>query len=138
MRFLTCAKENDKKEKTVLKESVLFTSMQFRQQSVQVQRASCHVQFTVEAWPFLLRSIAIEFDAIVVRVAQVNRFAYAMVRSAVNVYTVVEQPLERARKFLTVRIENGEMIQSGAPGRRLRCAFARPGVESNMMMITTR
>src|SRR5262245_41184262 len=62
--------------------SFWFKVVQFRQQSVEVERPCGHAQCAVHARPFLLRTVAVEFDAVAVRVAQVDGFADAMVGRA--------------------------------------------------------
>src|SRR5262245_29164736 len=82
--------------------------------------------------------IPAEFDSVAVGVAQVTRFAYSVVRRALNGHAVIEQALERAGEIASSRVENREVIESRAPGQRLRRTLAGPGVERDVMMITTR
>src|SRR6266480_7710393 len=96
------------------------------------------MDFAIHAWPFILRPVAVEFDAVAIRVAQVNGFTHTVVGCTLKGTSVVEEALERARQFSPVRIENREVIKPRAAGRRLRRPFARPGVKANVVMIATR
>src|SRR6266566_7567333 len=57
----------------------------FTQQVVEIEPAGDHVEVVVRrARPKLLRPVAIELDAVLVGVAQIERLAHAMVGSAVE------------------------------------------------------
>jgi hypothetical protein len=64
-----------------------WSAFQFCQEALHVQTLGDHVQLAVGiAWPFLLRPVPIQFDAVLVRVAQVERLTDAMVAGAVEGY----------------------------------------------------
>src|SRR5688572_23648078 len=96
---------------------------------------------TMRSWPtyvrpLVLRPVPIEFHTIAIRIVKVDRLAHTMIGSAIGLDTVIEQTLERDGECGAGRVKNGEMIQAGAARRRLRRTFPRPGVQSDMMMVT--
>src|SRR5258706_10829130 len=93
---------------------------------------------TIHTWPFFLRPVTAEFDTVAIRIAQVNRFAHAVIRRPFDGNAVIEQALERPREFSPVRIENREMIKPASAWRRLTRPFAGPGIQANVMMIAAR
>src|SRR6185503_11690124 len=93
---------------------------------------------TVQTRPLIPRSVAIQFNAIAVRIAQVDGFADAVIGRAFDGHAVIEQALESARQLEAVRIKNREVIKPGASGRRRRGAFASPGVQCYLKMLATR
>src|ERR1051326_2404987 len=97
-----------------------------------------HPQFTVDARPLIRRTIPIKFDAIAIRIVQVNRFADAVVRRAVDLDAVIEQSLERRGEFGAGWVKNRKMIQASATGRRLQRPFAGPGIQRDVVMVTAR
>ena len=87
------------------------------------------------ARPFFLRPVAIELDAVVVRIAQVERLADAVVARAVERDAGFDQPAERIGKRRARRVEDRDMVKAGRAGRRRRTAFALPGVQTDMVVI---
>ena len=112
--------------------------MQLCEQPIEIERLGGHSQLTADARPFVSRAIAIEFDAVAVGIAQVNRLAHAVVGSALDRDALIEQALERAREFAAIRIKNCKMIKPCPPVRRLGRAFPRPRVQADVMMIPAR
>lgn len=87
------------------------------------------------AGPLVRRAIPVEFDAVVVGVAEVEGFADAVVGGAVEFDACLEQTTEGVSELGAGGVDNGDVVKAGRAGRRWRAASAFPGVESNMMMI---
>lgn len=76
-----------------------------------------HGQLAVRgARPLFLRFVPIEFHPVLVGIAQVQRFADAMVGRAVERDARRNQPPQRIGQCRAGRIENGGMIQPLLPG----------------------
>jgi hypothetical protein len=89
----------------------------------------------VIARPFGLGSVAVEFNAILVGIAQIERFAYPVIGGAVEPYAIGGETAERIGKIATARIEDCDVIKAGGAGWRRRAALAFPGVEPDVVMI---
>src|SRR5215207_5086541 len=85
------------------------------------------------------RRIAVpgQFDAVAVRVVQVDRFVGAVVGRAIDPPPVVEQALEGSGKVPPLGVVDGEVIEPGRPRRRRGAALALPGIEPNVVVIPT-
>src|SRR5213075_799370 len=70
-----------------------------------------------------------------VRIAQVKRFAHAMIARAIEGNVCSGQSSQGVGERGARRIENREVIEPRAIRRRRRPRFAFPGVESDVMMI---
>ena len=81
-------------------------------------------------WP-----VPIEFDAVVVGVAQVKRFADAVVGGAFERNSCGDQPAERVGQRRARRVEDREMVEAGGAGLRRLAAAAFPSVEADVMVI---
>ncbi len=87
------------------------------------------------ARPLLLRTIPIELDAVLVGIAQVQRFADAVIAGAVELDPGADHPVQRVRQRRPGRIEDRGVKQSRGARRRRMAAFALPGVEPDMVVI---
>ena len=85
--------------------------------------------------PFVLRPVPIELDAVVVRVAQIERLGDAVVAGAFERNLGDDQPAQRVGQQLPGRVENGGMVKAGGAGGGRRAAEALPGVEPDMVVI---
>ncbi len=77
----------------------------------------------------VLGPVAIKLDTILVRIAQIKRFADAMVARAVERDFRLDHPVQRVGKRRARGIKNGGMKQSGGARRGRVAAFAFPGVQ---------
>src|SRR5581483_2984515 len=66
-----------------------------RDDAVQIEGEGAHRQLAVDVAPFIARAIAIDLDAVSVRVGQVERFAYEMVRGAIERPSRAGEPGQR-------------------------------------------
>src|SRR5579871_291482 len=90
------------------------------------------------ARPLLGRPIPIELDAVVVGIAQIKRFAHAVVGGALERDLGFDEPAQRIGEARAGRIQNRQMIEAGGTERRWCAAAALPGIEPDMMMIAAR
>ena len=72
--------------------------------------------------PALARTIPVQFDAVLVRVAQIERFADAVVAGAVEGDAGGAHATQRVGEVGARRIEDGGMEQAGRASRRRRAA----------------
>ena len=59
--------------------------------------------------PFRTRSVAVEFDAILIGIAQVEGLADAMIRSSIQRDARALQSAKRIRQRCTIRVEDGDV-----------------------------
>ena len=90
------------------------------------------------ARPFFLRPIPIQFHAVVIRIAQIECFAHAMIRRSFERDACLLQPPQRIRQFRPRRIQDGQMIKPRRSRRRRLAAGTLPGIQSDVMMIPAR
>ena len=109
------------------------------EQPSQVQRLGAHLQLTVfRARPFRRRAIAIQLDAIPIRITQVHRLAHPMVRRPLERDPVIQHSPHRAGERRPIGIENREVIESRGPAWRSGCVFPGPGIEPDVMVVAAR
>jgi hypothetical protein len=70
------------------------------------------------ARPLLSRAVAIQLDAVPVRIVEVQSLADAMVRGAVERNARVDEPLQRIRERLPVGVADGGVVEARVAGRR--------------------
>ncbi len=105
-------------------------------QIVQVERVGEHLQRAVRLLrPLLLRPVPIKLDAVVVRVAQIERLGDAVVAGAFERDLGGDQPPQRVGQKPAGRVENGGMVKAGGAGGGRRAAAALPGVQADMMVV---
>jgi len=83
------------------------------------------------AWP-----IPIKLDPVVIGIAQIKRFAHAVIGGALERTVGGNHTPQRVGDRGAGRIEQGEMIQPGGARRRRIAAAAFPGIEPDMVVIT--
>ncbi len=83
-----------------------------------------------------MRAVAIKFDAVPIGIAQIKRFADAVIACAVERNLRHVQAAQRVGQFGACRIQNGEMIKAGCSMRWRTSARALPSVQTDVMMIT--
>src|SRR5256885_15601843 len=106
------------------------------EQVLKVEAFGEHRQAAVgRLWPAVPRAIPIELDAVLVRIAQIERLAHAMVARAVERDAGVDQAAQRTRERGAGRVEDRDVIEPGRALRRRRAALAFPGVEPDVMVI---
>src|SRR5258708_3394040 len=88
--------------------------------------------------PLFSRPIPIKLNAVVVGIAQIKRFAHAMVAGAFQRTFCNDQPQKRRGEGLRGRIKNSGMVKAGAPGRWWRAAFAPQSIEPKGGVVTPR
>src|SRR5215471_9510173 len=105
------------------------------EQRDQIERRGKHRKLAVRiARPLLARAIPIKLDAVVIRIAQIERFAHAVIGSALERNLGRHQTPQRVGECGAARIEHGQMIEPGAARRRWIAAAAFPGIEPDVMV----
>ena len=110
------------------------------QQGLEIQRV-CHRESDVSfgiARPFCLRAIARQLYAVAVGIGEVDRFAHAMIRHALDGHAGVDDATHRAPQIASRWITNREMIEPCMVERGGSSPPALPGIQANVMMIATR
>ena len=82
-----------------------------RQQAVRVQRVGNHLQLAVAHRPLRARPVAVDFDAVAIRIAQIDRLANAVVRPALQRPARLNHMPQPARQFNAIRHQHGEMVK---------------------------
>src|SRR5207247_8917929 len=73
------------------------------EQRLKIEWPRVHLDAAIRtARPFAFGSIAVELDAVAIRIAQIDRFAHAMIRSALERYAVVDHATHRGGQGGTV------------------------------------
>lgn len=110
--------------------------MAFGAEGVQVERVGEHREFAVwRAGPVGGGAVAVEFDAVLVGIAQVDRFAHAVVGRAVDHDARGEHAVQRVRQRGAIRVKDRGVVESGRAGRGRTAAAAFPGVESDVVVV---
>src|SRR5688500_13800470 len=91
------------------------------QESLEVERPRVHGDAVAACRPrpFLTRPVAVELDAVPVRILEVHGLADAVVGRP-DADACVEDAPDRTRQCGPCRIANGEVIEAGRPARRGR------------------
>ena len=106
------------------------------QQILEIQPLDKHRKRAVRRpRPLLLRPVPIEFDAALVGIAQVKRFANAMIAGAVERNLCLYEAMQGVRQRRAGRIEDRGVKQPGRSRRRWMPALAFPGVEADVVVI---
>src|SRR5438105_9129645 len=82
--------------------------------------------------------IPIEFHSVVVRVPQIECFAYSMIRRAFERDSRLLQSAQGICQCGALGVKDSQMIKSGGSRRWRRTAPAFPRVKADVMVITTR
>src|ERR1700688_5258406 len=108
----------------------------FTQKGGEVEGIGAHGDSAVRgARPLLARAIPVELEAVAVGGGEVDRLADAVVGSALQADTRVEDPAHRRGERGLCWIADRDVIEAGVAGGRRRAAAALPGVEANVVMI---
>ena len=86
--------------------------------------------------PFILGPIAVQFDAIVVRIAQVYGFTNAMIGGAVQIDARFDDAFKSLGQCSPVWVEDRRVIQTRRAGCGRRATQALPRIQSDVMMIS--
>ena len=110
----------------------------FNEQSVEIERARKHFNSAIDSpRPLVARPVPVKLDPVFIGIAQIERFAHAVVRRAIELNTCAEKTLERVGEFRARRVEDRHVIQPGCPVRRRRASAALPRIEPDVMVIAT-
>ena len=107
-------------------------------QPLHIQPLRKHRQLPIgSAGPLFLRAIPVEFDAVLIRITQIECFADAMIGGTIERDVGMLQTPEGIGEAGTGGVEDGQVIEAGGAGGRRRAAEAFPGVEANVVMVAT-
>src|SRR5262245_22780934 len=84
-----------------------------RHQALQIERIRTHAQVLANEWPLDARSIAIDLDAVAVRIGEVNRLADSVVRGALQDRAGLHEPAQRPSQIGARWRQYREMVQAG-------------------------
>ena len=89
----------------------------FSEQTVDIERAREHFHFAIGSpRPLFGRAIPVKFDAVVIGIAQIKRFAHPVVRCAIQRNVCAHQAKQGIRKLSARRIENCKVVKPRAAG----------------------
>src|SRR5436190_4427952 len=107
-----------------------------REQSREIEWPRVHLDASIlAARPFVFRTIAVQLDAVAVRIPQVDPLANAMIGRAFELDAMLEDSTHRGRKGFTVRQEDREVVETRRALGWARGATARPGIQADVMVI---
>src|SRR4051794_14002364 len=109
------------------------------QEIIDVEPAREHRQRAIGiARPLLLGPVAIKLNPVLVRIAQVERFTDAVIAGSIESNARCHHAMQRIGEGWSRRIKDGGVKQPSCSRRRGSAAFAFPGVESDVMVISAR
>src|SRR4029078_7346901 len=88
--------------------------------------------------PFLWWPIPVKLHAVLIGITQIQRFADAMVRGAIERNARARYAPERIGELAPCRIQDRKMIKAGRLGWRGTSPEAFPRIQSDVMMIPAR
>ena len=86
--------------------------------------------------PFGFGAIPVEFYAVVVRVVEVEGFAYAVVGGSVEWDVGGDEAAQSVGQGCSRGIEDGEVVEAGGSGCGRLAAERLPGVEADVVVVT--
>jgi hypothetical protein len=108
----------------------------FGEEGLEVERIGNHGEFAGRgAGPFGLGAVAVEFDAILIGVAEVEGFAHAVIRGPVELDAGLDEAAKGIGEGGAVRVKDRGVIEPGGAGRGRASATAFPGVEADVVMV---
>src|SRR3954451_14556824 len=101
--------------------------------------AGVHSEFAFAiAWPLRLRTVAIELNSVLIGIAQVKRLAHAVIGGSIQRNPRLHHAAQRGAQCGAGGIKECEVLKAGCPWSRRRSAFALPGIESDVVVVTAR
>lgn len=88
-------------------------------------------------WPLLLREIPVEFDAILIGIGQIDGVADTVVGGTLKGDAGFDDALDGVGEVGAGGIEDGDVEEASAVGWGWLASGAFPGVDDDVMMITT-
>jgi len=88
------------------------------EERLEIERICDHGQVpSWVTWPGFSRAIAIQFDAIAIRIAEVEGLAHSMIGGAIQVNSRIHETPQGVRQRLAIGIADRDMVQAGAAAR---------------------
>lgn len=110
--------------------------IKFGEQAVEVEPIGDHGDAAVwRAWPLVDGAIAVEFDAVAVRIAEIERLADAVVGGTVEGDAGAQQAGEGIGEGGAGWVHDGEVVEAGGAGRGGAAGAALPGVEADVVVV---
>jgi hypothetical protein len=108
------------------------------EQLFEVERLGDHAELALRgAGPFGFRAVPVELDAIAVRVAEIECLADAVIGGTFERDVGTDEAAECVGELGARGIDDGEVIEAGGAGCRRGAAMALPGVEADVVMVST-
>jgi len=116
---------------------VAAASAELGQERAQVELAERHPDALAvgRLGPLLARAVAVELDAVAVRVVEVDRLAHAVIARALDRDAGVGQAPQRDGERPPVGVADRDVVQAGRPARRGRPALRFPRVEPDVVVV---
>jgi hypothetical protein len=113
--------------------------VELREKPLDIKGSGHHGEAAIgRAGPLFLRPVAIKLDAVAVRILEVQCFGDTVVRGPIDGIVGLEEPREGEGEIPPPRIQDGEVKEPCRMGRRRVGIAAHPGVESDVVMVSTR
>ena len=88
--------------------------------------------------PRLPRAVPVEFDAVAIRVAQVERFADAVIGGAFEGYSRFDEPAQGVGQRRPRGVNYCNVVKAGCSRRRRRTTLAFPCIQPDVMVVAAR
>src|SRR3954465_4891112 len=88
------------------------------------------------ARPLRLRTVAVELDSVLIRVAQVKCFAHAMIGGTIEGNAGLDHATQRIAQSRARGIKDCQVIQTRGSCSGRRTAFALPGIQPDMVVVS--
>jgi hypothetical protein len=109
----------------------------FGEEGIEVEESGGHGEVAGGgARPLVGGAIPIEFHAILIRVAEVEGLAYAVVGGAIEGDVGGDETAEGVGEGGPGGVEDGDVIEAGCMGGRRGAAGAVPGVQADVMVVS--
>src|SRR5882672_908812 len=114
------------------REPVAVAAAVLRENPIEIERVGAHLEPPVHHRPLGARPIAIDLDAVAVRIGEIQRLADAVIRNTLQHAVGLDHPAQRAPAIAARRHENREVIEAGraADARRVLALREREEIGS--------
>jgi len=114
-------------------------SVELAEEIVEVQRCSDHRDLLAARGtrPLLAGAVAVELDPVAIGVIHIDRLADAVVGCAAERDARLREPPQRIGERAPVGVADRDVKEAGAPHRGRRCSFRVPGIEADVVVVTT-
>jgi hypothetical protein len=111
----------------------------FGEESLQIEWTRVHRQFAAGgSRPFGFGPVPVEFDSVLIGVAEIQGFTDAVVRSAIQRDIRCDETAQGASEFGSRWIDDGQMVQAGGTFGGRRATHTFPRVQTDVVVISAR